>query len=163
VLFRSTEGIPESELKRDEGVSLTLKQLQTIGEGEVSPHYKIKASLVLVDSDKDEWGIIEDTDSDLAWQPGKGEIVGTWSRTKHDRLIYISLCTSIQALQDRAVQTFAQYAELRRTKNTPKKHAATVKGATKKVEQEQEQPVTELPFEKKLEFNSLRAKLGRAK
>lgn len=158
-------GVSESELKRDEEVSLSLthRQLQKIGEGKVNPLYKIKASLVLVDSDKEEWGIVEDTNSDLAWEPGKGEIVGTWARTKHDRLIYFSLCTSIQALQDRAVQTFAQYAEKRRTKDIPKKRAPTVKGAAKKAEPEPEQPATELSFEKKLEFNSLRAKLGRAK
>ncbi|MCJ7759859.1 hypothetical protein MUP59_01795 [Candidatus Bathyarchaeota archaeon] len=124
--------------------------------------FEVKASLVLVDSDKESWGIVEDTLNNLAWEPGKGEVVGTWSRPKYDNLIHISLATSIAALQDRSIQTFAQYAEERRQQKLGVKKPS--KRAKKAGEPMQEQaPVQDISFDEKMKFNALRARLGRAK
>lgn len=122
--------------------------------------YQVKAFLVLVDSDKCDWGIVEDTLNDILWTPGKGEVVGTWSRPKYDNLIHISLGTSLSALQDRATQTFAHYAEERRQqKEATKKPSKRLK----KADEPSQEQVQELPVDEKLKFNALRAKLGRAR
>jgi len=131
---------------------------------EVPPktEYKVKAYLVLVDSDHQDWGIVEDTMNDILWQPGGGEIVGTWSKPKYDNLIHISLSTAISALQDRSIQTFAKYAEERRQQIAGVKKPA--KRGKKAAEPIQEQlPAPEISIEEKMKFNSLRARLGRAK
>ena len=129
--------------------------------------FKIKAYLALVDSDQYDWGIIEDTLSDLLWTPGKGEVVGTWTRTKLDNLIHVSLGTSLSALQDRSVQTFAKYTEERRLKadgsKKPKKKARTAA----EIAQEQIAPsassTPEISVDEKLKFNALRARLWKKK
>lgn len=144
-----------------------LKDWETENDEEQEPippqklDYEVKAYLVLVDSDTKDWGIVEDTMNDILWTPGKGEVVGTWSRPRYNNLIHISLATSISALQDRSIQTFAKYAEERR-------QAGTVVGKQKKPRKaadvmEEQEPARELSVEEKLRFNSLRAKLGRAK
>ena len=126
--------------------------------------YKVKAHIVLVDSDKyNDWGIVEDTLSNILWRPGMGEVVGTWSRAKFDGLIHITLGTSLSALQDRAVQFYAQYADERTqvaagTRKPSKRSSRAGKDAEPAPE-----PTQELSVEKKIEFNSLRARLGRAK
>lgn len=150
-------------LQRDKAVSLLDHHLglDEIGKKKVKQEYKTKAYLVLVDSAKDDWGIVEDTLNDLLWQPGKGEIVGTWSRAKYDNLIHISLCTSISALQDRSVQTFAHYAEERRLKAEGAKAPRKTRKAAEPVQEQVQEPT--LSFDEKMKFNSLRAKLGRAK
>lgn len=149
-------------LQRDVAVSLPTHLTDDLGKQLVKPEYKTKAYLVLDGSDKSDWGIIEDTLSDLLWQPGKGEIVGTWSRTKYDNLIHISLCTAIDALQDRSIQTFAKYAEERKQKEQGVKVPAR---RTKKAggPAQEDVVVSELSVDEKLRFNSLRARLGRAK
>lgn len=148
-------------LQRDVAASLTAHQLDTIGKQKVKPEYKTKACLALVDSDRDDWGIVEDTLGDLLWQPGKGEIVGTWSRPRYDNLIHISLATSINALQDRSIQTFAKYAEERRQGAEGAKRPRKAKKAEEPMQEEV--PTGELPVDEKLRFNSLRARLGRVK
>lgn len=122
--------------------------------------FEVKAHLVLVDSDKEDWGVVEDTLSNLNWQPGLGEITGTWSRPRYDNLIHISLATAISALQDRSVQTFAKYAEERRQRKEGEKKPARKE---KKVVEPLPEPVQELSVDERLRFNSLRARLGRAK
>lgn len=154
--------VPDTEvmLQRDVAASLTERQLDTLGKQKVKESYQTKASLVLIDSDKHDWGVVEDTLSDLLWEPGKGEVVGTWSKPRYDNLIHISLGTAISVLQDRSVQTFARYAEERRQKELgTKKPARKGKGAAEPMPE----PVQELSVDEKLKFNSLRAQLGRAK
>lgn len=120
--------------------------------------FKMKAYLVLIDSDHHNWGIVEDTMNDILWVPGKGEIVGTWSRPRYDNLIHISLATAISALQDRSIQTFAKYAEERRQIELSAKKPA--KRLKKAVELEPTpEPVQELSVDERLRFNSLRARL----
>ena len=121
--------------------------------------YKVKAYLVLVDSDHQDWGIIEDTMNDILWQPGKGEVVGTWSRPVYDNLIHISLGTALSALEDRSIQIFAKYAEERRQKDMVKRAPRKAGKAAEPVQE----PVPEISLDEQLKFNSLRARLGRAK
>ncbi len=121
--------------------------------------YKVKAYLVLVDSDGKDWGVVEDTLNDLNWQPGGGEIVGTWSRTPYDNRIHVSLGTALSALQDRSVQTFAKYAEERKQKELVKRAPRKAGKAAEPVQE----PVQELSVDEKLKFNALRARMGRAK
>jgi len=124
--------------------------------------FKVKAYLVLCDSDKEDWGIVEDTMNNILWQPGSGEVVGTWSKPRYDNLIHISLATAISALEDRSIQTFAKYAEERRQQIAGVKKPA--KRGKKAAEPIQEQlPAPEISIEEKMKFNSLRARLGRAK
>lgn len=125
------------------------------------PEYKVKAYLVLVDSDKfNDWGIIEDTLNNLNWQPGTGEVVGTWSRTPLDNRIHVSLGTALNALQDRSIQIFARYAEERKQKALGVKRPSRV---GKVAAEPAPEPVPELSVDEKLKFNELRARLGRAK
>ena len=127
--------------------------------------YEVKAYLVLVDSDNhNDWGIIEDTLNNVNWQPGEGEIVGTWSRPQYDNLIHISLSTALSALQDRSAQTFAHYAEERRLREAgllkpPRKG----KKAVTSTEEPALVPTPDISIDEKLKFNALRARLGRSK
>ncbi len=82
----------------------------------------VKAWLVLVDSDKEDWGLVEDTLGKLDWEPGKGEVVGTWARVAYGNLIYLGVETSLAALQNRSTLIWAKYAEERKAeKATGKK------------------------------------------
>ena len=120
----------------------------------------VKAWLVLVDSDKEDWGLIEDTLGDLNWTPGKGEVVGTWSRTRFDNLIHLGVETSLAALQSRSTQIWSKYAEERKVqKATGKKPKKTKQLKPEEVVL----PSPGLSIEAKLEFNSLRAKIKRGK
>jgi len=120
----------------------------------------VKATLVLVDSDKEDWGLIEDTLGDLNWVPGKGEVVGTWARTAFDNLIYLGVETSLSALQNRTTQIWAKYAEERRVQKATGKKP---KRARALKPEEAALPEAELSVEVKLEFNALRARLGKVK
>jgi len=128
--------------------------------------FVVKTYLALVASDHMTWGIVEDTLNDLLWEPGKGELVGSWSKAPYDNLIHISLCTSISALQDRSIQIFAKYAEERKQKALGIHKTGVAKPKKARSTSEPEQPEVlagELSIDEKLKFNSLRAKLGRAK
>jgi len=168
----------EETVTPEEGMSRTAQFLTTIGINKIKEGYQTKAYLVLLDSDPldsdhDNWGIIEDTLNNLMWEPGKGEVVGTWSRPRFDNRIHISLCTSISALQDRAIQTFLHYSEERKAAaKTAKPKSAKSPRAKKAAAAAQDKAGAEsLPaidaadtsIETKLAFNSLRARLGRAK
>ena len=108
-------------------------------------------------SNEDDWGIVEDTLSNLLWQPGQGEIVGTWTRSKLDECIHVSLLTSISALEDRSIIIWTKYAEERKAQKAAGKKPRAAKKA------DEPELIPELSVEKKLEFNSLRAKLKRSK
>lgn len=121
-----------------------------------------RARVVLVGSEakEEDWGMVEDTLGNLLWVPGKGEVVGTWTRSAVDNRIHVSLLTHISALEDRSVQVWAKYAEERLVKKAP---AGTRKPRKVKTdEQELEAPQVE-SVETRLAFNSLRAKLKRRK
>ncbi len=116
-----------------------------------------KAWLALVSSDHEDWGMVEDTLGDILWTPGKGEIVGTWTRSKVDGLLHLSLTTSFRALVDKAIQIWARYAEERKAGKVVKERKA------RQPKEIVEEPVAELPVEEKLAFNSLRARLKKSK
>ena len=120
----------------------------------------VKATLVLVDSDKEDWGLIEDTLGNLNWTPGKGKVVGTWSRTQFDGLIHLGVETSIAALQDRSIQIWSKYAEERRVQLATGKKPKKAKALKP---EEAAIPAPELSLEQKMEFNSLRARVLRGK
>ena len=139
---------------------------QTVPKRPTSPPklgYEVKAYLVLVDSDNhNDWGIIEDTLNNINWQPGEGEVVGTWSRPGFDNRIRITLSTALSALQDRSAQTFAHYAEERRLREAgllkvPRKGKKAAKST------EEPTPAPDISIDEKLKFNALRARLGKAK
>lgn len=117
--------------------------------------------LVLVDSEnKEDWGMVEDTLGELLWVPGKGEVVGTWSRSKVDNRIHISLLTHISALEDRSVQIWAKHADERIMKKQGKAAGTGTKKPRKKKEEEDQQALIEAQsVESRLQFNSMRAKL----
>jgi len=113
--------------------------------------YKAKVSLALVDSGDETWGVVEDTLGNICWKPGQGEIVGTWSRAPYDNLIHMGLTTSLEALQDRAIQIWKKYADER-------KMAPVVKARRKAGV-----PVPDSDLEIQAKFNTLREKLIRAR
>lgn len=120
----------------------------------------VKAWLVLVDSGKEDWGLVEDTLGRLDWEPGKGEIVGSWARVAYGNLIYLGVETSLAALQNRSTQIWAKYAEERKAEKAAGKKPRKPKAVKP---EEAVLPSGELSVEQKLEFNSLRARLMRAK
>ncbi len=127
--------------------------------------YQYKVHLVLVDSDKyNDWGVVEDDTGNFAYVPGKSEIIGTWSRTGYDDMIHITLTTSINALLDRATQTWAAYALERKARDAAPKKPRAKKVISGETTQEAEQPVVDnvqKQIENTLAFNSLRARLGK--
>ena len=58
--------------------------------------------------------MVKDTEGILTWEPGQGVLVGKWSRAPYDGLIHVSLNTPIDVLRDKAIQKFAEYAEMRK-------------------------------------------------
>lgn len=76
--------------------------------------HQVKAHIALEDSDGRTWGIAKDIEDNFLWKPGEGSVVGTWSRSPQDNLIHVFLETPLQALQDKAVARFVEYAERRR-------------------------------------------------
>ena len=133
----------------------TKADLEAIGEkGDVDHH---RAWLVLVDSDTQSWGIVEDTLGDINWTPGSGEIVGTWTRSALDKCIHVSLLTAINALEDRSIAIWSKYAEERKAQK------ATGKKSRSPRKPKDEKPVVEESVETMMAFNSLRAKLKRSK
>lgn len=120
---------------------------------------KPKAHIVLEESDTEHTGLVKDTLCDINWISGQGETIGTWSRSRIDGLIHIKLLTSIEALYDRAINTWAEFAKERAAQKLQK--ARGVRGPAKKKEGEQldEQTPTRLAEEDKIKFNDMRARL----
>ena len=116
--------------------------------------------LALVDSEDCDWGIVEDTLGNISWNPGEGDIVGTWTRSKIDNRIHISLLSAINALEDKSIAIWAKYAEERKAEKKTGKKTRTP-GVKKQVDEPEVIP--ELPVEEKMKFNSLRARLRKAK
>lgn len=78
-----------------------------------SPEYQAKAHLVLEGSEQHEWGVVKDCHGNINHIPEDAEVVGTWSRYG-DGTYWVSLETSLQALQDRATILVAELARRRR-------------------------------------------------
>ncbi len=114
--------------------------------------YQVKAHIALEDSDGESWGIVKDTEGSLAWGPGKGATIGTWSRSPQDGLIHIFLETSIMALVDKSTLAFAKYAEQRRA------DVSTTKKGTRAPRVPKVEPG---PSEEMVKIGNLRKLLGK--
>ena len=119
--------------------------------------YTVKTWLALVTDEDNQYGIVEDTKGDILWVPGKGEIVGTWSKARYDGCVHICLMTHIQALQDRSTVIWNAYMQERKAAKT-----ADRKTGKKSVKKTTSEPVIiekQLDTDSQLKFNSLRARL----
>ncbi len=80
---------------------------------EQKPEYQTKAHLVLEGSDQHEWGVVKDCHGCVNLTPEDAEIVGTWSKYG-EGVFWVSLETSLQALQDKATILIAELARSRK-------------------------------------------------
>lgn len=79
---------------------------------EQKPEYQPKAHLVLEGSDQHEWGVVKDCHGCVNNIPDDAEVVGTWNKYG-DGVLWVSLETPIQALQDKATILIAELAKRR--------------------------------------------------
>jgi len=120
------------------------------------PALKVKARLVLEDSDCQEWGVVKDCHLNVNHIPEDAEVVGTWNKYG-DGVFWVSLTTPVEALADKATQLFVELAERRRRELAteaivPKVSKARAKRAKAEPEPEPEPD----PL-----YASLRSRLGR--
>lgn len=115
-----------------------------------TPEYKVRAHLALEDTDTHDWGLVKDTEGNICWKRGEGQLVGTWSRSPSDGLIHICLETTIMALVDKATLQFAKYAEKRRTEIAAPKARSSRGPRAPKPEPEQSEALTVLDSVRKL-------------
>lgn len=113
-------------------------------EQPVTPEYKVKAHIALEDTDTHDWGLVKDTEGDICWKSGEGQLIGTWSRSPSDGLIHICLETTITALVDKATLQFAKYAEKRRTEIAAPRTRSSRGLRAPKAEPEQSEALTML-------------------
>jgi hypothetical protein len=125
--------------------------------------FKPKAHLVLEGSADFEWGVVKDCHGNINIIPGEdAEIVGTWNKyaTGPDGKLtfWVSLQTSIEALQDRATQLYAELAAGRENAMAKMKEVKPTKRTTRAKAQPKAGPTLE---EKKKhdEFEALRNRL----
>lgn len=120
---------------------------------------KPKAHIVLEDSDTEDYGVVKDTRNDIMWVAGNGDVVGTWSRSKVDGLIHISLIDSINALYDRAVMSWAKNVEARKVQKIKKSRTSdgTRKPGRPKLEKPQQTVV--VSDKDRAVINDMKAKL----
>lgn len=76
------------------------------------PEYQPKAHLVLEGSNQHEWGVVKDCHGNINFTPEDAEIVGNWNKYG-DGVLWVSLETPIQALQDKATILIAELAKKR--------------------------------------------------
>lgn len=121
--------------------------------------YKTKIYVVLEDSNIQDYGLVKDTLGDINWVPGKGETIGTWSRSGWDNLIHISILPAIEALYDKSVKMWTEIIEKRKitsTKSQSRRRIPSVGSSDKKQKPEPEQSTSD---ETKIAFSDLKAKL----
>ena len=74
--------------------------------------YKVKAHLVLEDSETAEWGVVKDCHGNINMIPPDADVVGTWSRYG-DGTYWVSITTPIEAMLDRYTQLALQLSKAR--------------------------------------------------
>jgi len=74
--------------------------------------FKPKAHLVLEGSEQHDWGLVKDCHGNINIIPDDAEVVGTWSKYG-EGTFWVSLQTSLSALEDRATQLCRELAESR--------------------------------------------------
>lgn len=117
--------------------------------------FKPKAHLVLEGSDQFEWGLVKDCHGLINMIPDDAEVVGVWNKyasgPEGNLTFWVSLQTSLNALEDRATQLYKELAEGRADAMGRMREMAPAKRAPKKTER------VEKP--KHDEFAALREKL----
>lgn len=77
--------------------------------------FKPKAHLVLEGSDQHEWGLVKDCHGLINIIPDDAEIVGVWNKyasgPEGNLIFWVSLQTSLSALEDRATQLYRELSE----------------------------------------------------
>jgi hypothetical protein len=117
--------------------------------------FKPKAHLVLEGSERHDWGVVKDCHGNINAIPDDAEVVGTWSKYG-DGTYWVSLQTSLSALEDRATQLYLELADSR-IEAMARVGAPTVQKGTRRAPRQPK--VAEEP-KKDVMFDNLRAKLG---
>lgn len=77
--------------------------------------FKVKAHLVLEGSDQHDWGVVKDCRGLINMIPDDAEVVGTWNKyasgPEGGLTFWVSLQTSLNALEDRATQLYKELSE----------------------------------------------------
>lgn len=122
--------------------------------------YKTMVSLILDDSGHEDYGMVRLIGFGIGWGEGMGDVVGTWTRSRYDNAIRISVAEPLTALQDKATAIWMAYVEARKSTSIEAKKS---RRSPKTPEHEQQQPSASTPtqtdVERVVQFNSLRAKL----
>lgn len=103
----------------------------TSSGNEEKPEYKPKAHLVLEGSNTEEWGVVKDCHGNVNYVPEDAELVGTWNKYSNG-VIWVSLETSLQALQNKATLLMAEMAKAREVQPRVRLKVAPV--ATRKLD-----------------------------
>lgn len=119
--------------------------------------YKIKARLVLENSDQYEWGVVKDCHGNVNHIPDDAEVVGTWNKYS-EGIFWVTLTTSVEALVDKATQLFLELSEKR--KQDLALHTTLPKSKSKTTRTRTPKPVEPEPEVDPL-YAKLRARLGR--
>jgi len=117
--------------------------------------FKPKAQLVLEGSERHEWGVVKDCHGCINMIPDDAEVVGTWNKyasgPEGDLTFWVSLQTSLNALEDRATQLYVELSKSR---------ADAMQQMGKMVPAKRAPRATKPKEPKRDEFADLRAKLG---
>jgi len=102
-------------------------------------------SIILIDSDKHDYGEIRVVVDFFSTGYKEGELIGYWNRVPYDGLIHGQMTTPISAIRDKGIQIYSAHAKRRKAQEEGKPVPDDVRG------------------EVKVEFDGLRAKLMAAK
>jgi len=119
--------------------------------------FKPKATLVLEGSDQHDWGVVKDCHGRINMIPDDAEVVGTWNKyssgPERNLTFWVSLQTSLSALEDRATQLYRELSEGRAEAMQRMGEVMPAKRTPRAKAERVEQP-------KRDEFAALRAKLA---
>jgi hypothetical protein len=125
----------------------------------------LKTQLVLVSSDVLEFGIVESTDFNPDWVPGKGTVVGEWCRLPIGT-IQLDLTTSIEAMHDRSIDIMKRISEAAVAGKIKLRKPKTPSDKVSKPHRTRKSPLIKAEVPDRVpqqldeeKFNSLRAKL----
>lgn len=86
--------------------------LENEEEPEHKHEFKPKAHLVLEGSERHEWGVVKDCHRLVNVIPDDAEVVGTWNKYGNGTY-WVDLTTPLSALEDTAIQLYAELAKSR--------------------------------------------------
>lgn len=125
--------------------------------------FKSRAQLVLEGSDRHDWGVVKDCHGRINFIPDDAEIVGTWNKyasgPEGNLTFWVSLQTSLSALEDRATQLYKELSESRQESMSRMGEAATPRRTARvKAQPKGEHEAAEKEIHDG--FESLRQRLG---